>query len=156
MTTATPPDSPAARPAPVAGAARAALLVTVGAGLLTVAAAALAGGGPAASGAALGAAMVCLFFGFGTLAVGLVASVVPAASLLVALLTYSLQVLLMGAVLVGLTRSGALDRTVDAGWLAGTLIGGTLLWSAAQIVAHNRSREPLYRPAPGRPEANAR
>ncbi len=144
MTTAPPPNSPADRAALDGSVVRKALLVTLAAGLTGTVAAALAGGTPAAAGAGLGAAIVCLFFGFGTLVVGLVAGVSPAASLLVALLTYGLQVLLMGVLLVAVNRSGALERTVDAGWLAGTLIVGTFVWSVTLIRAHTHSRRPLY------------
>ena len=72
------------------------------------------------------------------------ATVVPAASLLVALLTYTLQVVALGMVFLVLRASGALDTTIETGWLGGSVIGATLVWLVAQIVAATRSRQPLY------------
>ena len=37
-----------------------------------------------------------------------------------------------------------LGSTVDARWVAGTLIVTTLVWLVAQIIAATRSRQPLY------------
>ena len=42
----------------------------------------------------------------------------PAASMLVALMTYTLQVALVALVFVMLTSSGAVGTTLTAGWLA--------------------------------------
>jgi ATP synthase protein I len=132
------------------------MLATAGLGLVAVGVAALATGSAGAAGAALGTGMVCAFFGFGSLVLALVSSVSPAASLLVALLTYTLQVVLVGLVFAALNRSGALGSSIDGGWLAGTLIGGTLVWLGTQIVAHVRTREPLYDLPPNGPQAGAR
>jgi ATP synthase protein I len=124
---------------------------TLAAGLLTVAAAALTAGSAAALGAAVGCLLVLGFFGVGASVVNVVASVSPTASLLVALLTYTLEVVCLGAVFVALRRSGAFADTVDAGWLGVVVIGATLLWLAAQTIAEVRSRQPIYDE-----EANAR
>ncbi len=156
MTTAQPPTRSGDRPARVGTGAGPAFLVTLGAGVVLVVVAALVGGGPAAAGTGVGTAMVCVFFGFGAVVLGVVAAVTPAASLLVALLTYTLQVVLMGMVFVVLARSGALGTTVDAGWLAGTVIGGTLLWLGAQIYAHAHARQPLYDLPPNGTQEGAR
>jgi ATP synthase protein I len=103
-----------------------------------------------------------VFFGFGALTVNAVAAVSPAASLLVALLTYVLQVVAVGVVFLALDASGALGTTVDAGWVAGTVIAATLCWLVAQILAATRSRQPIYDlptaasdPRDHRPEASA-
>ena len=124
---------------------------TLAAGLLTVATAALTAGSAAALGAGVGCVLVLGFFGVGASVVNLVASVSPTASLLVALLTYTLEVVCLGAVFVALRRSGALAGTVDAEWLGVVVIGATLLWLAAQTIAEVRSRQPIYDE-----EANAR
>jgi ATP synthase protein I len=68
-------------------------------------------------------------------------------------------------VFLALQSSGVLGTTVDAGWLAGTLIAATACWLAAQVVAATRSRQPVYdlparaevatQPASDRPEARA-
>ena len=68
----------------------------------------------------------------------------PTAALLVALLTYTLQVVLMGLLFAVLAESGALDSALDAEWLGGTVIVGTLLWLTIQIVLTTRLRIPVY------------
>jgi len=116
------------------------------------------GGSGAALGVLVGAALVCGFFASGSLVLNVVARLAPAMSLLVALLTYVLQVAVLALVLLGLHRSGALDGGVDARWLGATVVVGTLAWTALQIAVHVRTREPLYDlpAASDRPEASAR
>ena len=123
---------------------RAALVTTLGVGLAAMLLAALVSGSSAALGAGIGVTMVCIFFGVGAVVLGVVARLAPAASLLVALLTYTLKVVLMGLVFLALSRSGALDGTVDAQWLGGAVIACTLVWLACQIFFSMRTREPLY------------
>lgn len=122
----------------------AALVTTLGFGFVAVLLAASIAGSSAALGAAVGVTMVCVFFGVGAVVLGVVARLAPAASLLVALLTYTLKVVLMGLVFLALSRSGALDGTLDARWLAGAVIACTLVWLSCQIFFSMRSREPLY------------
>jgi ATP synthase protein I len=93
---------------------------------------------------AIGIAMVCGFFATGAVVLDTVASLAPATSLLVALLTYTLQVVLVGLVFVALNRSGLLEDAVDARWLGATVIAGTFGWLAAQVVASMRTRIPVY------------
>ena len=121
-----------------------ALLATGVAGLAAVVLGGVLDGSAAALGSTIGAVMVCLFFGAGAVVLGVVARLAPAASLLIALLTYTLKIVLIALVFVGLSRSGALDGTVDAQWLGGTVIACTLVWIAAQITSSMRSRQPLY------------
>lgn len=125
-------------------------------GLAGAALGALVGGAPAATGAGLGAAMVLVVFSFGAVTVGLVAMVAPAVSLVVALLTYTLQVVLVAVVYLALSRGGALDGPVDARWLSGAVIAGTLVWTTAQIVVTTRSRRPIYDLPEQGPEASDR
>lgn len=132
---------------------------TVLVGALVAGLGALVSGSSAAAGAAVGTAIVVLFFALGALVLDVVAGLVPALSLLVALLTYTLKVVLVGLVFVALSRSGLLEGTIDARWLGATVIAGTLVWLVAQIVTSVRTRQPLYdlpsesprRPAPGGP-----
>lgn len=156
MTTAPPPRQPRLRAALAGTAVRAAFSVSLVAGLLAVVVGALTGGSSAALAAALGTGVVLVVFGFSALVVGAVAALSPAASLPVALLAYGLQVLLMGVILLALKRTGTLGGAVDPAWLAGTLIGCTLVWTVAQIRAHVRTRQPLYDLAPTGPRAGAR
>ncbi len=126
------------------GAAAAATVVTLGAALAGL----LVSGPAAGAGALVGALLVLLVFGLGAFAVNAVASMMPAASLLVALLTYTLQVVLMGLVFWGLSTSGALGEQLDERWLAGTVIVGTLVWLAVQIRRSMRARIPAYELGP--------
>ena len=71
----------------------------------------------------------------------------PAASLLVALLTYTLQLLVLALVLAGLNRSGLLDDALDRRWLAAAVIAGTVAWMVAQIVPHRAAAAAGLRPA---------
>jgi ATP synthase protein I len=131
----------------VAGGGLGALLVAAGAGL----------SGPAAArGAAIGAVMVCLVFTFGAVVLGVIARIAPAASLLVALLTYTLQVVVVGLVYLALAGSGTLGETVDARWLSGAVIAATLGWTLAQVVVSMRARQPVYDLPSAQSEASVR
>ena len=75
----------------------------------------------------------------------LVASVMPAASFVVALLTYAAQTLTGLVGIVVLRRSGLLeDGTLAPGWVAAAVVLATLAWCAGQIVALKRVRIPVY------------
>jgi ATP synthase protein I len=108
-------------------------------GAAAVVAGALAQGSPAAYGAAVGTLVVVGVFGFGSFVVDTVATLMPSAALLVALLTYTLQVVAMGLVFVALSGSGLLGDE-----LAGTVIAGTAAWVVCQIVLTMRARIPIY------------
>jgi ATP synthase protein I len=133
-----------ARPVTAGGQVRSAALVTLGVGLLGAGLGALLSGSPAALGALLGAGVVLVFFASGAVVVNAVASVSPTASLLVALLTYTLEVALVALVLTGLDRSGLVGDTVDRAWVGGTVIAATLVWLVAHIASATRARMPLY------------
>jgi ATP synthase protein I len=85
-----------------------------------------------------------VFFCFGALTVNAVSTVAPGASLLVALLTYTLQVVLLFVVFAALAASPAVGGAIDEDWVAGAVIVGTLVWVVGQIVAATRSRLPIY------------
>ena len=84
------------------------------------------------------------FQSFGAVTVNAVASVMPTASLLVALLTYTLQIAVLGLVFWGLTSSGATDSAIDATWLGGTAVAATVAWLVGQITGAVRTRQPIY------------
>lgn len=113
-------------------------------GLGAAVAAAFADGSSAAYGALAGTALVLGVLGFGAVVVNTVAGLMPAASLMVALLTYALQVVLMGVLFAALSGSGLLDDTLDRSWLAGVVIGGTFGWLTTQVVLTARLRIPAY------------
>ncbi len=122
------------------GAAGSALVV----GLVVSVLAAVLGGGAAAYGALAGTVIALVVLASGALLVNAVAALMPSASLLVALLTYTLQVVVLALVFVVMTRSGALDSDLDRRWLAGALIATTFAWLATQIGLATRERIPAY------------
>ncbi|WP_110182584.1 hypothetical protein [Nocardioides solisilvae] len=129
-------------------------------GLLVVAVAAAAGGREAALGAATGAGSVLTVLVLGSFVVHVVAHAMPSASLLVALLTYGLQLVVLTAVLTSFDRSGALGETLHPQWLVGGVVTVVVAWVCAQVWLGSRARVLLYdvRPAlpSGREEAGAR
>lgn len=135
-------------------------LAVAAVGVLLVLAGALRDGAPAAYGALVGAVLVLAVLGTGSLVVGYVARTMPAASLMVAMLTYTLQVVLLLVFFMAMTRSGALDDGVDRDWLGGAIIVGALVWTFVQIVLSTTARIPAYdvpaAPSVRDPEAGAR
>ncbi|MCX6397470.1 MAG: hypothetical protein NTV23_13375 [Propionibacteriales bacterium] len=119
------------------------LAVLAGTGLLVAAAGAFDGTAAVRS-AGLGGALVIAFFAFGALNVGIAARIVPSTALLVAMMTYTIQVALVLMVFVVLRRSDAFDTTLTEGWLAAGLIVGTLTWITAQIVTTLRTPIPPW------------
>jgi ATP synthase protein I len=83
-------------------------------------------------------------FGAVAPAVVLVARGLPSAALLVALLTYTLQVLAMALAFVALQRSGELGESLSREWLAGSVIAGTASWLAVHVATALRARIPAY------------
>lgn len=122
------------------GAAVTALLL----GVVVVVTGSLVGGSAAAYGALVGTLLVVLVLGLGTFTVDAVAGVLPGAALMVALLTYTLQVVVLAAVFVALQGSGLLGDTLDRRWLAAGIIVGTLAWLAAQIRLTTTARIPAF------------
>ena len=150
MTTETTETAQVHRTRVLLGATSAALV----AGLVLMLVAALAGDRAAVYGAGVGVLLVLGVFATGSFAVDMVAGILPAASLLVALLTYTLQVVVMGLAFVVLSGSGLLEDAVDGAWLGGTVIVGTFAWVFAQVVLTLRLRIPAFDPpAPARDEA---
>jgi hypothetical protein len=113
-------------------------------GLVLGAVGGLAGGSAAAYGALLGAGVTATVLAFGSFTVDAVARLVPAASLLFAMVTYTLQVALMALVFVALSRSGLLDDALDRQWLGGAVIAVVVTWCAVQLRTATTTRIPLY------------
>lgn len=119
-------------------------LATLALGLLVALVGALTSGSAAAYGALVGTLIVVGVFGFGTFTVNAVATLMPNAALMFALLTYTLQVLAMGLLFAALSGSGLLDETISREWLGGTVIAGTLVWLTVQVVLSTSRRIPIY------------
>jgi ATP synthase protein I len=118
-----------------AGARRTAL---VAAPLLAIAGFALAGGVRSAAGAALGVAMVVLFFAGGRAPMSL-ARTTPAGQLFLLIsLGYTLRIVLLLVAFRSFGNSTWLDRSA----VAATVVAGSLLWTAALVHAHLTSRAP--------------
>jgi ATP synthase protein I len=94
----------------------------------------LVAGRPQALGAALGAGLVTAFYVFGTVTVSLVAAYAPRASLLVALLTYVLQVAALALVLARVQSSPAGEQTLDVAWVGGAVVVATVTWLVVLVV----------------------
>lgn len=135
---------------------RGAVLAAVVAGLVVAVSGALLDGSTAAYGALVGTALVTVVFAFGAFTVNTVASVLPSAALLVAMLTYTLQVVLMGVTFAALSMSGLLEGDLDQTWLGGAVVAGTVAWMVMQVVQTMRLRIPVYDLPPADPGASAR
>jgi ATP synthase protein I len=112
--------------------------------LVLVVVASLTDGRPAVVGAATGGVVTLAVFALGIAVVGLVARVMPGASLLVALMTYALQLLVLALVVASLERADVSAETLSRGWFAAGVIAVTLLWMVGQLVAATRQRIPAY------------
>ncbi|WP_148614801.1 hypothetical protein [Nocardioides rubriscoriae] len=95
-------------------------------------------------GALTGAGVTLLVLATGFAAVDLVAGLMPTASLVVALLTYTLQVVLLAALLVVLRGADGLEQTLAPGWFAGGVITVALAWTVCLVWHAMRARIPLY------------
>lgn len=96
--------------------------------------------------------LVVVVIGFGVFVLNTVASIMPSATVLVALVTYAVQLVVLAAVVLGFARNGMMDGTFDRRWFGGGVAVATLAWMVAQIVAAMRARIPVY----DLPEAGAR
>ncbi|MET3960739.1 hypothetical protein ABIE44_000673 [Marmoricola sp. OAE513] len=105
---------------------------------------ALAQGRTESTSALLGGGIVLVFFGFGAVVVGTVADLMPQAALVMALLTYTFQVALVGLIFAGLTKADAFAEHLAAGWLAAGVIAGTFAWMAGQLTATLRAPIPAW------------
>lgn len=102
-------------------------------------------------GALVGALVVVVIAAGGTVLVNAVAGLLPSASLLFALVTYTLQLMLLLLAFVGLERSGWLGPTLDRQWLGGAAIVVTLAWLGTQLVLAARARIPAFDLSPASP-----
>ncbi len=104
----------------------------------------LLGGRPAALGALVGGAIALGFFLFGSSVVNAATRIAPQAALLIALMTYTLQVVLVAVVFYAVDSSGAVGGTISGSWLAGGVVVATVAWTVGQLVFSSRARIPVY------------
>lgn len=95
-------------------------------------------------GAAAGGVLTLVVFAAGIAMVSSVARLMPSASMLVALMTYTLQLLVLALCVGAIEGAGVTDETLSRGWFAAGVIVVTLLWLTGQLVAATRQRIPLY------------
>lgn len=125
--------------------------VLVGAGLASgavvgvlVLAAALVHGSDAALAAAVGGGAAVAVFAFGTAVVHVVSSVSPSASLLVALMTYALQLAALALLVVSISDASFVRSDQARAWFAGGVILATIGWMSAQVLWATRLRLPAF------------
>lgn len=112
------------------------------AAVVLAAVALVADGPPAAYAGLFGAVVVLALFVWGAFVVDMVATVLPSATVLTALVTYGAQIATTGVVLVVVDRRELfLD---ERPWLAAGVVVAVLAWVTAQIVLTARRRIPLY------------
>jgi ATP synthase protein I len=88
-----------------------------------------------------GAVATVVVLALGALAVDVVARIMPAASLMLALLTYVCQLLFLTVALAAVV--GSADEDVTR-WAAGGLIAVTLAWTVAHVVLATHRRIAVY------------
>jgi hypothetical protein len=126
---------------------RAALVAALAAAVLVLVAA-LVSGESAALGAAVGGVIAVGVFAFGSFAVEAVARLMPAASLLFAMVTYTFQVAALALVFVALNQSGLLDDEIDSTWVGVAIICGAFVWMTVQILLATTARIPAFETRP--------
>ena len=117
-----------------------ALLVSIG----CVAVATASRGATGLWGSLLGATLVLAFFATSVVVLGATRTTEPALVLLVALGLYTAKVVALALVFVLLSAFGLLGEPLHRGALALTVIVCTLTWTAVQIAAALRHRQPVY------------
>lgn len=99
---------------------------------------------PGVFGAAIGAAVVFVFFMSSPLVLGPIATVSPQLSMVVALTFFGTKVIALVALVVVLLNPEGMGRHLHEGSLGGTLIVCTIALTAMQLLTAKRSRQPLY------------
>jgi len=123
---------------------RAALVSSLLTGAVAVALSLALGGASGLVGSLVGVALVVGFFLVGHLVLTVLRSVSPALLLLVALLTYGLQVTILLAAYAVFRSHETWSDDVSSTALGLTAIGCTVAWTAGLVVAARRDRTPLF------------
>lgn len=96
------------------------------------------------AGAAMGMSLVIGFFGLGRLVLELMRATEAILYLIIALLTYGLQVVGLLALFAGFQRNPSWETRVSTTALGVTVIVCTLAWTTGLVVASRCERTPLY------------
>jgi len=101
-------------------------------------------GTPGLFGALVGAACVLGFFGFGQLVLEVFRSITPSMLLVIALMTYLLQVVALLAVYALFQDNPKWQQSISTTSLAVTAMVCTMIWMAGLVHAARRERIPLF------------
>lgn len=139
-------DRPRSGPAPQGGARGAVrpLVATAVIGVVLGVAAALTTGSAGVWGVVVGVVLTFASLGLGSLVLAWVTDITPAMSLVVALMTYTLQVVLLLAAYVVLQGDPAAREAVSGPWLGATVIASTVVWLALQVRGLFTARQPYF------------
>ncbi|MFG3494829.1 hypothetical protein [Streptomyces sp. NPDC047928] len=121
------------------------LVPTAVVGVVAIAISAVAAGTDGGLGSLLGVLVVLLFMGLGQLALQYVGTAMPQLFQGMALMIYSVQLVL----LLGFVMAVRDTTSFDLQAFALTLVAATIVWIAAQARAHAKSRTPYVVPAAG-------
>lgn len=153
MTTETPLTRTTPRGAELVGAALVGLAGTL---LVAVLALVLTGGDariPSTVGVMAGGSIALVFFLGGAFLVNAVATVQPQLTMMFALLTYTLEVVLLLVVFAALDRNQVFATQAEKGWVVAGLLVATMAWTVGHIRATTRLRIPAFEPVVGTREA---
>lgn len=112
--------------------------------LATVLVGAAVDGRAAALGAFVGGATTLGFLVLGSVLVVVGTRLAPHAAVMVALMTFFMQVALVALVFATLSSSDAVGSTLSAGWLSAGVITAAVAWILGQLFATARARIPAY------------
>lgn len=91
-----------------------------------------------------GGVVSALVLAFGSWSVHMVSGVMPSASLLVALMTYGLQIAALTAFMALVSSSPEWGNSVIPGWFAAAVITCVVVWVVLQVVFATTARIPVY------------
>lgn len=101
----------------------------------------LAAGADALSGALIGTGLVLVFFGLGHVVLTMLRDIEPSMLLLIAMLTYVLQVVCLLAVFASVS---AWSGDISTRTLGITIIACTICWTVGLVLSSRRQRIPLF------------
>lgn len=127
-----------------------AMAPSAAAGLICVGAATFVWGQEGLYGALGGVLLVVMFLGLGQLTLQLASVVNPSFQLVIAVLTYALQVVALLAVYAAFQNSAAWTEAISSAAVGVTIMVCAVVWSAGRVVAASKERAPLFDTEVGR------